>query len=55
MTTLRTSPAARRDPAWVGRLFVLLSMGVLAWPLLAKGDFPAAIQRINSKPPATPA
>lgn len=37
--TPRTSPAARRDPAWVGRLFVLVATGVLAWPLLALTEF----------------
>lgn len=39
MTTLRTSPAARRDPAWVGRLFVLVATGVLLWPLLVLTEF----------------
>lgn len=29
-----------------------LDRALLAWPLLAKGDFSAATQRINSKPPA---
>jgi PTH1 family peptidyl-tRNA hydrolase len=32
-----------------------IDRALLAWPLLAKGDFSAATQRINSKPPATPA
>ena len=29
-----------------------LDRALLAWPLLAKADFPAATQRINSKPTA---
>ena len=39
MLTLRTSPAARRDPAWIGRLFALLATGVVAWPLLVLAEF----------------
>ena len=39
MLTLRTSSAARRDPAWIGRLFALLATGVVAWPLLVLAEF----------------
>ena len=36
---MRTSSAARRDPAWIGRLFALLATGVVAWPLLVLAEF----------------
>ncbi len=39
MVTSRTSPDARRDPAWIGRLFALLATGVVAWPLLVLAEF----------------
>ncbi|MEY4099431.1 MAG: hypothetical protein RL300_602 [Pseudomonadota bacterium] len=39
MMTLRTLPAPRRDPAWLGRLFLLLATGVLVWPLLVLTEF----------------
>jgi phosphonate transport system permease protein len=39
MVTLRTPLAARRDPAWIGRLFALLATGVVAWPLLELTEF----------------
>jgi phosphonate transport system permease protein len=39
MVTLRTPPAARRDPAWTGRLFALLATGVVVWPLLVLAEF----------------
>ena len=39
MLTLRPSSAARRDPAWIGRLFALLATGVVAWPLLVLAEF----------------
>ncbi len=39
MVSLRTSAAARRDPAWIGRLFALLATGVVAWPLLVLAEF----------------
>jgi phosphonate transport system permease protein len=31
--------AARRDPAWISRLFVLLATAVVAWPLLVLAEF----------------
>jgi phosphonate transport system permease protein len=31
--------AARRDPAWIGRLFALLATAVVAWPLLVLAEF----------------
>jgi phosphonate transport system permease protein len=39
MVTLRTPLVARRDPAWIGRLFALLATGVVAWPLLVLAEF----------------
>ena len=39
MVRLRTPAAARRDPAWIGRLFALLATGVVAWPLLVLAEF----------------
>ena len=39
MVTLRTPLFARRDPAWIGRLFALLATGVVAWPLLVLAEF----------------
>ncbi len=39
MPSSRTRPAARRDPAWIGRLFVLLAVVVVAWPLLVLAEF----------------
>ncbi|MDD3934953.1 ABC transporter permease [Rhodoferax sp.] len=39
MGALRTPAAARRDPAWIGRLFALLATGVVAWPLLVLAEF----------------
>ena len=40
----------RREEA--GEIAAALDRVLLAWPLLAKGEFNAATQRINSKPPA---
>ena len=39
MLTLTATTAARRDPAWIGRLFALLATGVVAWPLLVLAEF----------------
>ena len=39
METLRTRAVARRDPAWIGRLFALLATGVVSWPLLVLAEF----------------
>ena len=39
MPTLPSPPAARRDPAWIGRLFALLAVVVVAWPLLVLAEF----------------
>lgn len=39
MPTLHPPTATRRDPAWIGRLFVLLATGVVAWPLLVLAEF----------------
>lgn len=39
MATLHPPPAARRDPAWIGRLFALLASGVVIWPLLVLAEF----------------
>jgi phosphonate transport system permease protein len=39
MATLQSPPATRRDPAWIGRLFVLLATAVVAWPLLVLAEF----------------
>ena len=39
MVTLHTPLFARRDPAWIGRLFALLATGVVAWPLLVLAEF----------------
>lgn len=39
MVSLRTPAAARRDPAWIGRLFALLATGVVALPLLVLAEF----------------
>lgn len=39
MPTLQVPPATRRDPAWIGRLFALLAVVVVAWPLLVLAEF----------------
>jgi phosphonate transport system permease protein len=39
MVTQPAPLAVRRDPAWVGRLFALLAIGVVAWPLLVLAEF----------------
>lgn len=39
MPTLQAPPATRRDPAWIGRLFALLAVVVVAWPLLVLAEF----------------
>jgi phosphonate transport system permease protein len=39
METLRTRAVARRDLAWIGRLFALLATGVVSWPLLVLAEF----------------
>lgn len=39
MLTRHSTPATRRDPAWIGRLFALLATGVVAWPLLVLAEF----------------
>ena len=39
MAAVLPSPAARRDPAWRGRLSWLLAACVLAWPLLVWTEF----------------
>lgn len=39
MPSPRTSSAVRRDPAWMGRLFVALAAAVVAWPLLVLTEF----------------
>jgi phosphonate transport system permease protein len=39
MAILPSPSAARRDPAWIGRLFALLATAVVAWPLLVLAEF----------------
>ncbi|HIH09404.1 MAG TPA: ABC transporter permease subunit [Candidatus Diapherotrites archaeon] len=39
MVTLHATPAARHDPAWIGRLCALLATAVVAWPLLVLAEF----------------
>ena len=39
MNTLVAPPPARRDPAWLGRVFWLLAAAVLLWPLLVLSEF----------------
>ena len=39
MMTSRATAVARRDPAWIGRLFALIATGVVAWPLLVLAEF----------------
>ncbi|HWI83700.1 ABC transporter permease [Ramlibacter sp.] len=39
MSAVLPHPAARRDPAWAGRLFWLLAAGVVLWPLLVLAEF----------------
>jgi phosphonate transport system permease protein len=39
MVSLQSPPAARRDPAWIGRLSALLATGLVAWPLLVLAEF----------------